>query len=409
MGCVWAVKEVIMYYVLRASAIYACFLDCSKAFDTVNHDVMFQKLVDCGLPCGYLRLLHHCYANQRGYVRWGNADSGKFPIRNGVRQGGILSPIFFNIYTKNLFKTLSAANLGCYLAGIFMGAFAYADDIVLIAPSLSALRKMLVLCEQYADVHHLSFNAAKTVCMYFPAGRRGCPVPHFSVMLDGQRIGFVDRFLYLGVWLNPVLDDNVHFSCLVSDFYRKFNACLVKFSFCDRAVFSHLIMTYCTSFYGSVCCVYDCVQLHCLCVAWNKCMRRAFRLPYRTHVSLLPVISGANLASVQIRARMLGFAHQCITSPNPAIKCLSLYCMRSNVHILGSNVCLILRDFDESVHDVIRTPSLFNNLKTKLYHQQFPDPLLRTGAFIHDILDCADGCILSDAERSDILFYMCCE
>ena len=68
-----AVKEVILYYVLRASAIYACFLDCSKAFDTVNHDVMFRKLVDCGLPCGYLRLLHHCYANQRGYVRWGNA------------------------------------------------------------------------------------------------------------------------------------------------------------------------------------------------------------------------------------------------------------------------------------------------------------------------------------------------
>ena len=155
--------------------------------------------------------------------------------------------------------------------------------------------------------------------MYFPDGRINCPVPNLVAFIGGQRIQFVDRFLYLGVWLNPVLDDNAHFSSLVSDFYRKFNACFVKFSFCDRNVFSHLIVAYCTSFYGSVCCVYDCEQFNCLCVAWNKCMRRGFRLPYRTHVSLLPVVTGANLASVQIKARMLGFAYQCLTSPNPAI------------------------------------------------------------------------------------------
>jgi hypothetical protein len=112
-----------------------------------------------------------------GYVRWGGADSTKFAIRNGVRQGGILSPLFFNIYTNNLLTNLSSSNMGCYFAGIFMGAFAYADDIVLIAPSLGALRKMLRLCELYASDHFLSFNASKTVCMYFPANRAVCPVP----------------------------------------------------------------------------------------------------------------------------------------------------------------------------------------------------------------------------------------
>ena len=141
MACVWAFKEVVLYYVLRGTAVFACFLDCSKAFDTVNYAVLFQKLLDCGLPRIYLRLLYHCYINQRGYVRWGNADSGKFAISNGVRQGGILSPIFFNIYIKNLLKNFSTTNLGCHFAGIFMGAFAYADDIVLLAPSLTALQK----------------------------------------------------------------------------------------------------------------------------------------------------------------------------------------------------------------------------------------------------------------------------
>ena len=94
MSCVWAFKEVVLYYVFRSTAVFACFLDCSKALDTVNYVVLFHKLIDCGLPHSYLRLLYHCYASQRGYVRWGDADSSKFRIRNGVRQGGILSPIF---------------------------------------------------------------------------------------------------------------------------------------------------------------------------------------------------------------------------------------------------------------------------------------------------------------------------
>ena len=124
---------------------------------------------------------------------------------------------------------------------------------------------------------------------------------------------------------------------------------------------------------------------------------------------MLPVVSGASLASFQIKARMLGFAHQCLTSPNPTIKCLARHCLQSNMHILGSNVCFVLRDFEESVHDMIRVPSLLKKLKTKLIQSQFPDPLQRTGAFVHDILDSEDECILSDAERADILFYLCCE
>ena len=100
------------------------------------------------------------------YIRWDDADSIKFHISNGVRQGGILSPIFFNIYIKNLFlDNFTASNLGCHFAGIFMSAFAYADDIELLVPSLSALLKMIRLCEIYASDHffyhliHLKLSA----------------------------------------------------------------------------------------------------------------------------------------------------------------------------------------------------------------------------------------------------------
>jgi hypothetical protein len=368
-SCVWALKEVILYYVVRCTGIYACFLDCTKAFDTVNHSVLFQKLLDCGISGSYLQLLFYCYRNQRGYVRWADADSDCFPIRNGVRQGGILSPLFFNIYIFNLLTGLPKAGLGCHFAGIFAGVFTYADDIALLSPSISALRKMLAMCETYAVGHALSFNASKTVCMYFPSKRPVHEMPNItSVSLAGESLSFVDRFCYLGIWINPYLDDNMHFSNLVSDFYRKFNACYSKFGFCSRQVLLYLVSSYCTSFYGAACCMIDTVQFNCLAVAWNKCMRRILRVPYRTHVALLPQLTGLSLASVQIKCRMLKFAYQCITSSNPLVACLARHSAISNVHLLGCNLSTVLREVNGSVRDFRRVPTLFLYLQN-LFNQ----------------------------------------
>ena len=80
--------------------------------------------------------------------------------------------------------------------------------------------------------------------MHFPAGRLNCPVAQYRVLLSGHTVRFVDRFCYLGVWVNPLLDDNAHFSTIVADFYRKFNACYAKFCFCDSTVLLHLIVSY---------------------------------------------------------------------------------------------------------------------------------------------------------------------
>jgi hypothetical protein len=66
-----------------------------------------------------------------------------------------------------MLPALTAACVGCYIGNVFVEAFAYADDIVLIAPSATAMRKPLSVCEGYANEYHIMFNAQKSKCLGF--------------------------------------------------------------------------------------------------------------------------------------------------------------------------------------------------------------------------------------------------
>ena len=64
---------------------------------------------------------------------YGN-ESRWFIANNGVKQGGVLSPVLFCVYIDGLLMSLYRAGLGCYISHMFVGALAYADDLVLLAP-----------------------------------------------------------------------------------------------------------------------------------------------------------------------------------------------------------------------------------------------------------------------------------
>jgi len=67
-------------------------------------------------------------------------------VRCGIRQGGILSPLLFNIYIDSLIHALTVSDLGCHLRDVYVGCTAYADDIILLSASLVNLQKMIDIC-----------------------------------------------------------------------------------------------------------------------------------------------------------------------------------------------------------------------------------------------------------------------
>ncbi len=168
------------------SPIYLGILDASKAFDKVNHWSLFKKLLLCGLPAVVVRILLTWYANQLFYIRWGNTVSCGFNVINGVRQGSIISPVFFNIYVNDLSCTLQSTRLGCNLNGTQINHLLYADDTVLIASTPSALQGLINICIDFAACNEITYNAKKSrvLCMQ-PQGQR-LFVPEFVV--DGIQI-----------------------------------------------------------------------------------------------------------------------------------------------------------------------------------------------------------------------------
>ena len=81
---------------------------------------------------------------------------------NGVKQGGVLSPVLYLLYTDGLLVKLSNAGVGCYFGSFFVGALAYTDDLVLLAPTPSAMRKLTAICGEYAQEFSMLFNAKKS-------------------------------------------------------------------------------------------------------------------------------------------------------------------------------------------------------------------------------------------------------
>ena len=99
------------------------FLDAKRAFDRVNHWTLAKKLLDRNVPLHIVKLFIFWYREQEFIVRWGNSISMTFRCSNGIRQGGQLSPLLYNVYTDDLNQNLQATGVGRVLCRRCLGKF----------------------------------------------------------------------------------------------------------------------------------------------------------------------------------------------------------------------------------------------------------------------------------------------
>lgn len=330
--CTNVLNETIHYYNSSNSNVHAVLLDMSKAFDKVHYVKLFRVLLNKGMCPLLTRLLLNMYTSQLICIKWDTYVTQSFSTTNGVKQGGVLSPILFTVYIDTLLSRLESCGVGCYIGNTFMGALAYADDVVLMAPTKYAIQQMLKICSEFADDFHMSFNPLKSKHIIFSCGQDD--ILDTRVSLNGSAIETVSTELHLGNVVGPRTQREAIRNA-VDDMYRRTNVILSLFPNAFSFIKYQLFKVYALSLYG--CSLWDFSEKSMdMCnVAWRKCMRRIWGLHQRTHNNLLHIIASDLPIEVQLHKRCLHFLHSVINSSNYRVN----LCGRIALHGSGSSAC----------------------------------------------------------------------
>ena len=118
------------------------FCKYAKAFDCVDHNTLWKIIKEMGIPDHLTCLLINPYASQKATVRTVHGTTDWFQIGKGVRQGCILSPCLFNLYTDYIMRNteLEEAQAEIKIAGRNINNLRYADDTSLMAENEEELR-----------------------------------------------------------------------------------------------------------------------------------------------------------------------------------------------------------------------------------------------------------------------------
>ena len=156
--CSYVMMETVSYFLKNGSNPIMVALDMSSAFDKCRFDIMFQK-IEAQLSAVVTRALIFIYEQQFAWVKWGHTcKSEMFMISNGTRQGSVLSPTLFSVYVQDLLDELQNLGVGCHVGNTFLGAIAWADDFLLLAPNRAAMQLMLDHAAAFGLRNNLEFS-----------------------------------------------------------------------------------------------------------------------------------------------------------------------------------------------------------------------------------------------------------
>ena len=246
-------QSVVRHHTTRGSTVYACFVDAKKAFDRVNSYKALDKLLARGAPGYIVRFLYIWYTNMTMKVLWDKSVGHSFAYKNGVRQGSCLSPLLFAVYIDDALKKVRSVKLGLanYSSSLIINIMAFADDIVLVAPTISGLQILLnQLIAEFGELQ-VEINTDKTKVMGFGSCDRRWSLPcHATAVCNGILLERVTSYKYLGVTMTCDLTSSLEIDIQWRKLLRKGYCILNKFGVCENSTLGLLLTSFAFSLYG---------------------------------------------------------------------------------------------------------------------------------------------------------------
>ena len=184
--------------------LYTCYIDLKKAFDNVNHSLLWYRLHQLGITGRMMGAIKSLYSGFRCSVRVNGLLGRWFEAVKGVKQGCLASPSLFNLFIDSFIAELNKVKAGVQYDNERISCLMYADDMVLLAEDESGLQQLLDVFHQWSLKWRLSVNAAKSGVMVFRRSRQKSTDVTFSCGNDV--IPHVESYRYLGLTLNSHLN-----------------------------------------------------------------------------------------------------------------------------------------------------------------------------------------------------------
>lgn len=331
--------------VTKAKKLFLCFVDYQKAFDRVKHDKLTEVMEKAGLPELERRLIINLYWKQNAAVRWEGESSRDIKVERGVRQGCVISPLLFNLYSEFMIREAlkdvegiiseldgikveaggvvkmrrkgiqkskgGVKNLkvdterieeeevdpldiyndmvGINIGGVNITDLRYADDAVLVADKRRKMQRMLDRLNASCKEYGMEINIKKTKVMIMNAKGR----IKTTLKLDGVDLERVTRFKYLGSWITDDSRCEVDLRARVE---------LARVAFWQNKELMRRNIRFKTKLKILNTYVFSILNYGCECWTWNTamhrkvdafemwCYRRMARISWRDRVSNVEVL-----------------------------------------------------------------------------------------------------------------------
>ena len=177
--------------------LYTCFVDFSKAFDSIWREALIQNILGIGINGKFLNIIKSIYSTTSNSIIYDDKKSEIFLSNKGVKQGDTLSTTLFNLFINDLpdiFKF--EGNNPIKVGNTQISCLVYADDLVIMSTCHVSLQKCITNLEKYCTKWKLEVNLKKTKIVIF--NKQGSLIKKHKFLYKKQLLQNTREYKYLG-------------------------------------------------------------------------------------------------------------------------------------------------------------------------------------------------------------------